>query len=128
MKKPVAIFFLSIYAFSFVEFHQFLRIPVLIEHFAEHRQLDPGMSFISFIKEHYVGEIVVDEDFHRDNELPFRQAQYCISTGTITYECPETAIEIASNTKDISRHFIFYIEDKHSLLSAADIFQPPRLA
>lgn len=128
MKKVAAIFLLSIYMLSFAEFHHLLRIPFLIAHFEEHQQLDPGISFYSFLKLHYVGEIVVDEDYHRDTQLPFREANYCITTTAISCECPETDIKISSGKEEISNEFILYDEKKHSLLSAADIFQPPRTA
>ena len=129
MKRPIAIFLLGIYLFSFVEFHQFLRIPILIQHFVEHRQQDPSISFMAFLKMHYVGEIVIDDDYQRDNELPFRETECCVMTTTIiTCECPGTNIEIATHSEEINNEFISYNEDNHSLVSIADIFQPPRLA
>jgi hypothetical protein len=122
----VAILLLSIYMLSFAEFHHFLRIPVLIAHFKEHRQEDPSISFLSFLRMHYVGEIVIDDDYQRDKELPFREADCCVTTSTFSCECHDSAIEIAENSEEINSEFILYDEDNHSLLSAADIFQPPR--
>jgi hypothetical protein len=114
--------------FSFVEFHQFLRIPVLIQHFVEHRQQDPSISFMAFLKLHYVGEIVIDDDYQRDNELPFREADCCLITATVTCECPGADVEITTHTEEITNEYILYDEDNHSLVSVADIFQPPRAA
>jgi hypothetical protein len=128
LKKTVTIFFLSIYMLSFAEFHHFLRIPVLIQHFKEHRQLDPSISFVSFLRLHYVGEIVIDDDYQRDNQLPFREADCCVTTISLSCECPAMDIEISGNTEEINNEFILYDEDNHSLLSIADIFQPPRAA
>lgn len=119
---------MGLYMFSFVEFHQFLRIPALIQHFVEHRQQDPSISFMAFLKLHYAGQIVVDDDYQRDNELPFREADCCIATVAISCECPAGHIEIARNTEEISKEFVLYDEDNHSLLSVTDIFQPPRIA
>ena len=113
---------------SFAEIHHFLRIPLLIEHFNVHRQLDPSISFFTFLRLHYVGEIVVDDDYQQDQQLPFRDADCCIATITLSCECPLAAIEIAGQSEVIINHFVLYDEDNHSLLSAADIFQPPRLA
>lgn len=128
VKRLTAILLMSIYMFSFVEFHQFLRIPVLIQHFVEHQQQDPSISFMAFLKLHYVGEIVVDGDYQRDNELPFRETDCCVITNTISCECPNTIIEIATNTEEINNEFVLNDEDNHSLISVADIFQPPRAA
>lgn len=113
---------------AFAEFHHFLRIPVLISHFEEHKQLDPSISFLSFLRLHYVGEIVIDDDYQRDNELPFREADCCVTTTTLSCECPSLTIEIHETTEEIANEFILYDEDNRSLLSIADIFQPPRMA
>lgn len=119
---------LSIYMIAFAEFHQFLRIPLLVQHFKEHRQLEPTISFLAFLRLHYGGQIVMDEDYQRDKQLPFREADCCPTVITFTCECPGTPIVIASQSKEITKHFILYDEDNNSLLSVADIFQPPRFA
>jgi hypothetical protein len=126
--KAVSIFFLGIYMLTFAEFHHLLRIPVLVEHFKEHRLLDPSITFLMFIRLHYVGEIVADGDYQRDNQLPFREADRCITSMTLSCECPGGVIEITSPPTEITSHFKLYDEDNNSRLSVADIFQPPRPA
>jgi hypothetical protein len=125
--KAAAIFLLSIYMLTFAEFHHILRIPLLVQHFREHRQLDPSISFLSFIQLHYVGLIEVDEDYEQDRQLPFREADCGLSAINISCECPVPSIEIVGQSEEIANHFILYDEDNNSLLSVADIFQPPRL-
>jgi hypothetical protein len=128
VKRAIAILLLSIYMFSFVEFHQFLRIPLLIQHFVQHRQQDPSISFMAFIRLHYVGQIVIDDDYQQDKELPFRETDCCVISSSVTCECPATNIEIARYTEEINNEFVLNDEDNHSFLSVADIFQPPRVA
>jgi hypothetical protein len=128
VKKAISIFLLSIYLLTFAEFHQFLRIPALVEHFIEHRHLTPSISFMDFLRIHYVGPNVVDDDYQRDNQLPFRQADCCLTTITFSCECPASGIEIACQSMEVSHHFILHNDDDKPLLSVTDIFQPPRLA
>jgi hypothetical protein len=112
---------------SFSELHQFLRMPVLIQHFIEHRQEDPSISLLSFLSLHYIHQYVQDEDYQRDQQLPFRHSDCCITYTTICCECPGNAIiEMPARTTEIKNEFILHDEDNHTLLSIADIFQPPR--
>ena len=129
MKKAVAIFFLSVYMLSFSEMHQFLRIPVLIQHFIEHRHQDPSISLLSFLSLHYIHQFEMDEDHQRDEQLPFRHADCCAVTTNLSCECPaNTVMELPVRTVETKNEFILHNEDSHSLLSVADIFQPPRCA
>jgi hypothetical protein len=129
VKKAVAIFFMSIYMLSFSELHQFLRMPVLIQHFVEHRQQDPSISLLAFLNEHYIHQYIHDEDYQRDQQLPFRHADHCVTYTTICCESPvNTTIEVPVRTAESKNEFILHNEDNDSLLSVADIFQPPRCA
>ena len=118
---------MGIYMLSFSELHQFLRIPVLIQHFVEHRRQDPSISFLDFLNLHYIHQYIVDEDYQRDNQLPFRHVDYCATNITISWECPSnTFVQLPPRIIETKNKFIVYDEEHHSLLSVADIFQPPR--
>jgi hypothetical protein len=120
---------MSIYMLSFSELHQFLRIPVLIQHFVEHRRQDPSISFLAFLNLHYIHQYVIDEDYQRDNQLPFRHVDCCAANINISWECPaNTVVQLPARTTETKNEFIVYDEEHHSLLSVADIFQPPRCA
>jgi len=120
---------MGIYMLSFSELHQFLRIPVLIQHFVEHRHHDPSISFLAFLNLHYIHQYVVDDDYQRDKQLPFRHVDCCAATLNISWECPvNTVVQLPARTTETRNKFIVYDEEHHSLLSIADIFQPPRRA
>jgi hypothetical protein len=120
---------MSIYMLSFSELHQFLRMPVLIQHFIEHRQKDPSVSLLSFLNEHYIHQYIKDADYQRDNQLPFRDSDCCAVTTALNFECPATTvIELPARTTEIRNEYILHDEESHTLLSVADIFQPPRCA
>lgn len=112
---------------TFAEFHNLLKVPVLVSHFKEHRQLDPAISFWSFIKIHYVGPIVVDDDFQRDQQLPFRDADCCLVVASYVCECPQTNIEINEPAQSGIEFSDYYVLNK-PIRAPYEIFQPPRRA
>lgn len=115
---------------AFSEFHQFLRLPILVQHFVEHRLWNPDTSFLAFLEEHYIHQYIQDADYQRDNELPFRAAENCVVTvsAAMTFECPQQPVmTIAAQLVETKNEFVSYDEDNHTLLSTADIFQPPRV-
>lgn len=70
MKKLISILLLSLYLVSTTEVYQLLKIPALIEHYWEHKTLNPEMSLIAFLKTHY-DHPVKDGDYSKDQKLPF---------------------------------------------------------
>lgn len=70
VKKLISILFLSLYLVSTTEAYQLLKIPNLIEHYCEHKKLNPEMPLIAFLKTHY-NHPVKDGDNGKDQKLPF---------------------------------------------------------
>jgi hypothetical protein len=126
VKRTLAFILLNIYLFSFSELHQFLKIPILVQHFVEHRALEPGTTFWGFMKEHYQGKFEMDEDYQRDNQLPFRTAD-CISNSFVAYEIPAT-IEIQPQEFEERAEFVIINENEIPHRATTDIFQPPRFS
>ena len=126
MKHIAGIFLISIYMFSFAELHNLLKIPILFEHYKEHQQLKPGISFWSFIKLHYLDPIVVDDDYQRDQQLPFRDTDCCLMTLASVCECLQIAVEIDKPAEIVKEFHLFNEVNKPQFISF-DIFQPPRI-
>ncbi|MBO9691293.1 MULTISPECIES: hypothetical protein [unclassified Chryseobacterium] len=70
MKKLISILLLSLYLVSTTEVYQLLKIPTLVEHYWEHKKLNPEMSLTAFLKTHY-DHPVKDGDYGKDQKLPF---------------------------------------------------------
>ena len=70
MKKWVSILLLSLYLLSTTELNQLLKLPVLIEHYVEHKYLKPEIPLVSVFKMHY-DHPVKDADYKTDRKLPF---------------------------------------------------------
>jgi hypothetical protein len=72
MLRTLATVFLVSYLLCFTPARQLTRIPVLLEHYEEHKLENATLSFFQFLRIHYVDEVVVDDDYERDQELPLR--------------------------------------------------------
>lgn len=63
-----------IFLFSATEFHQLVRLPMLISHYQSHKQTDPEMNILAFLSLHYTADHPDDKDDDDDSNLPFKQA------------------------------------------------------
>ncbi|RYE22414.1 MAG: hypothetical protein EOP51_13300 [Sphingobacteriales bacterium] len=126
MKKVTAILFISLYLFTATECNQLLKLPVIFEHFAEHRLEDKSISFLQFLAMHYLHGSPKDNDYDRDMQLPFKtivECSYSLTTAAVPralqLSLPEP-IALAPTTKIIP-------QDRFKFSSnLADIWQPPR--
>lgn len=75
MRRVLAISLLSVYLVSTTELGQLLKLPVLIEHYFEHREKNPALTVMQFLKFHYEGNHLEnhprDDDYEHDRQLPF---------------------------------------------------------
>lgn len=125
VKRFAGILLISVYMFSFAEFHNLLKIPVLIEHFREHSQQDQHISFWSFIKLHYFDAYVIDDDYQEDRQLPFRDTDCGLVVNTSICEFAPVVIELHPPAEPV-REFILSNEGHIPDFTSFDIFQPPR--
>lgn len=70
MKKLISILLLFLYLVSTTELYQLLKIPELVEHYFEHKELNPDMTLTAFLRTHYEHP-VKDGDYGKDQKLPF---------------------------------------------------------
>lgn len=127
MRKPVAILFAAIYLFGTTEASQLLKLPVLVQHYVEHKTLNKSITFARFLEMHYLGKDEPDNDYQRDMQLPFKTIDACcmIAVNSLppqrvqitVVEIPEIPVHKTA-TNDAFRH----------LYSPGSVFQPPRLA
>ena len=124
MRQAKAIVLLTFYVMVNTELHQMLSLPVLFEHYQEHKQRNNNINVISFLVQHYSGENKQGEDQHHQ-QLPFK-GDHCeeISTSIFlpadnimasilyTVNRPEKATRYKSPFNSSSIHFT--------------IWQPPR--
>lgn len=126
MRKAFTIFFLLLFVLAQTELHQLLKLPVLVEHFVEHRQVNPNITLLDFLKEHYQGHTVVDNDYQRDMQLPFKTAD-CLTAISFVFEAP-FSIVLPAQVAEIKKEYNLHTGTFASSLALDNIFQPPRNA
>lgn len=103
---------------------QVLKLPVLIEHFKEHKKETSSISFIEFIQLHYFSGNPKDDDYDRDQQLPFRSDAVIVLDSSI--EIPDYNFKVHPlclyKEKSYPRMDITTLPSRHSF----DIWQPPK--
>ncbi|HAN39044.1 MAG TPA: hypothetical protein DCQ29_09100 [Chitinophagaceae bacterium] len=111
------------------ELRELCKLPLLVQHFKEHRQENPTMSLMAFLKLHYLEVQQKDADFQQDMELPFK-AQH-VDWCHIPLPLPNSTDHCIDmlNTNGIAQAYLSPLDDAipecHPFFS---VFQPPRMA
>lgn len=127
VKKLFSLSFLAIYLFSTTQFCELLKMPILIEHYQEHKQENKELSLLGFLEMHYANDSPIDADYDKDMKLPFKSCTTS-SISTIYFYTP---------FPEFKQHppLVYFENEQHqfsdysfsyssSFLSA--IWQPPR--
>lgn len=124
--RSLTIFCFAAIVIAGTELHQLLKLPVLVQHFKEHRQEDKDISLLRFIVVHYFSGNPKDKDYERDMQLPFKTTECSllitmavVSQPSVAAESPEFFI---SNTYPAIKNNTFL--PSHF----SDIWQPPRFS
>ncbi|MBZ5856720.1 hypothetical protein [Flavihumibacter profundi] len=126
MKKVITIFFLTVYLLSTTEAHQLLKLPVVFEHFKEHRQEDKSISLLHFLAIHYLHGSPRDKDYDRDMQLPFKTSNDCISVTAPAFIPLSVELSVIQPV-DLPQKKNFIIDDQFILPPYLSIiWQPPK--
>ncbi|MCX8490400.1 MAG: hypothetical protein ORN54_04970 [Cyclobacteriaceae bacterium] len=111
------------YLTSFTEVHEILRLPLLLEHFAEHKSQVTDMSFVDFLMMHYETDVAHDD---HDNQLPFKVPGHSFTT--ISMVLPSLKINLTEAVPSAVLSYMFDYKESFFSSSLQAIFQPPKLA
>ena len=126
MKKIGANIFLIVYLFLTTEAYQVLKLPVILEHYHEHKKENSNIGFIEFLDIHYMHGSPMDDDYERDMQLPFKKATHHIYTASAHVKDLTTSqITISILPEEVT----YIIINEHNIPShySSSIFQPPRV-
>lgn len=126
MKKLFAILLLFIYLISLTELSQLVKLPILVEHFIEHKEKNSNLSLWEFLNMHYAQSDDHDGDRDKDMKLPFKSHDGCINTTIVAL--PSTNIGTLSE-KPIcieKKAYSIYTENFLSSSHLSSIWQPPK--
>ena len=123
MSRLLAISFLVLYINSNTEFHEMLRLPILLEHYSEHKQKVSDISFWDFLVMHYKSDVSHDAD---DNQLPFKDPAHSFTAPTLAIPIHKIMLSDTQLIAEVS-HVSSY-QETFIASHLSDIFQPPRAA
>ncbi len=99
------------------------RLPILLEHYSQHKKQVSDISFWDFLVMHYKTNVSHDSD---DNQLPFKDPGHSFTAPTLAIPIHKIVLkETVVITKII--HVSSYSET-FIASHLSDIFQPPRLS
>lgn len=122
MKRLLAISLLALYINSNTELHELMRLPLLVEHFTEHKKMVGDISFWEFLAMHYNTNVAHDAD---DNQLPFKDPAHSFTSPTLAIPIHKIILSDAQVISEVSHVSSYKATFIASHLS--DIFQPPRI-
>ena len=126
MKHRLARFLLILFLLQNTELGEFLKFPLLLQHYNQHVHLHPGTTVIGFLKMHYFDKTVVDEDYAQDMQLPFK---------TLDNHNLDIQLSMPPAVVGIACLHPFHLEQKNIYFStfiphtfSDKLFQPPKSA
>jgi hypothetical protein len=72
VKKTIALFFLATTLLSTTQLSELLKLPLLVQHYAVHKEQNQALSFLGFLELHYAQENPKAPDYDTDMKLPFK--------------------------------------------------------
>src|SRR6476661_2593630 len=121
MQRITSIFFLIIFATTYTDLGQLVKLPILVQHYFSHNQKNP-VSFFNYLQEHYTNH-GDDGDNKEDMQLPFKLAVPAPSLVASLPSAGQEIIETLPVNQDTKFFppisFIFSIQ-------VFSIFHPPR--
>jgi hypothetical protein len=98
-----------------------LRLPILLEHYSQHKSQVSDISFWEFLVMHYKSDVAHDAD---DNQLPFKDPGHSFTASTLALPQHKIVLrEALTITKQV--HSYSYSET-FIASHLSDIFQPPK--
>jgi hypothetical protein len=110
-----------LYLTSFTEVHEVLRLPILLEHYAEHKLKVADLSFVEFLIMHYKTDVAHDE---HDNQLPFKVPGHSFTVQAMALPIQKIVVFESTPLATINHTFSYTEGSFSSHLEA--IFQPPK--
>lgn len=124
VKKAAVVFLTALFFISNTEFHELLKVPVLVAHYLEHKSETPDLTLAEFFSAHYSSNNTKDEDYARDSRLPFKTAEHLSSSITVFLSHFDVKLPVPYFNTDVE--LPFYRASFVSFQLLANIWQPPK--
>lgn len=111
---------------STTEFSQVLKMPLLVEHFIEHRHENKNITLYQFLYMHYAMGDVHDADYAKDMKLPFKTHDNCLAS-IINFYLPSQKVDITKPVQFIENQHFKRQEIFLQSTFLSNIWEPPKI-
>lgn len=125
LKRFIVILTLSLFILTVTECNQLLKLPVLLEHYIEHKTSNQDISFSDFLYMHYAGNDFNDQDQDRDMQLPFKSHSQFTSLDVQSLPLQPETISLKPVTR-LSKSSTVYKRLNFQSSYLSSIWQPPK--
>lgn len=103
-----------------------MKMPLLVEHFIEHRHENKNITLYQFLYMHYAMGDVHDADYAKDMQLPFKTHDNCLAS-IINVYLPSQKVVITNPVQLIENQHFKTQETFLQSTFLSNIWQPPRI-
>jgi hypothetical protein len=110
-----------------IDYIELAKFPKLITHYLEHKEINADFGIFDFISMHYIQRLVLDSDYEKDAELPFKAQHSCLFS-----DCPHIYVDISEKIQAVLQEenyspaqYQSYYTDTYSFTPFTAIWQPP---
>jgi hypothetical protein len=111
---------------STTELYQLAKLPLLVEHFNEHRQENSNMTLWAFLCMHYDYAAKKDEDYAKDMTLPFKANDSMIHATIADFIPNNISVAITKIIYATSVQVVAFDESNFHSSFFSNIWQPPK--
>jgi hypothetical protein len=105
---------------------EFMKLPALLVHYYEHKELNSELSFSEYIHLHYAHNGDFDNDYTSDKKLPFKTMEHSYAS-TLSQCIPHVHQLLSFHSTDHERSYVDrYHVCLHSNSFTNAIWQPPK--
>lgn len=124
-QKIATLLMLVVYLSATAGMRELLKLPMLAEHYFDHKEERRETNLLSFLMKHYTQEDGTDADADEDSRLPFKAPVHPAGFAFVSLTAP-ACITLQSPVSTITdKHPLPLNTDLYSNYFAA-IWQPPR--
>jgi len=113
------------YLLTSTEFVEVFKAPVFVAHYYEHKSETPNLSLLEFVVLHYFSGDPRDDDYARDEQLPFRSHQESL-IGVVFSVLPPATVAILLKSPDVKLSYFDRNQEGKTGNFPSDVWQPPK--
>jgi len=103
-----------------------VKLPVVFQHYIEHKKEDKNISMLAFLHLHYLCGSPKDKDYERDMQLPFKSSSFCIAASIADFVPLTFQLSLLKHIEIDQKKLYGYFITSIPSSSIASIWQPPK--